>query len=112
MGIQDLPTDFGSWLADRELHLQQDLTASDHTHQLYRQYRVHLGAGRYAILRSVQGIIVPAHVRGLLGLKNRLYTRAALSVYKIFVRLNLDWLPKAIILPRQYAPQVRELEVG
>jgi uncharacterized protein (DUF2236 family) len=111
MGIPDLPSDFSHWLKDRQAHLENDLQYSDYSRDLYRQYRKHLGLPRYGILRAAQGIIVPPRVGEMLRLSDSAITRGLIAVYKKLVLLRLDWLVKAVILPRQYVPQVRDLEI-
>jgi uncharacterized protein (DUF2236 family) len=112
MGIPDLPSDYRSWTKDRNDHMKNDLTVSAHTAELYKQYRRHLGAPRYFILRAAQGIIVPPIVKELLKLTDSPATRLAVMLYKKILYLRLDWLIKAIILPRKYVGQVKALAVG
>jgi uncharacterized protein (DUF2236 family) len=111
MGIPELPSHFNQWLKDRQAHLDNDLEYSDYSRNLYRQYRKHLGLARYGILRAAQGIIVPPKVGEMLTLSDSRITRGLIAVYKKLVLLHIDWVVKAVILPRQYVPQVKDLEI-
>jgi hypothetical protein len=68
--IPELPPTYAAWWADRERHLKRDLVFSKHTAALYATYRRHLGPWRYLLLRQVQALLVPEHVRQLLGFPN------------------------------------------
>ncbi len=110
MGITDLPLSFEEWIPDREKHLHEDLEYSEYSVKLYDQYKKHLGAIRYAILRAAQGIIVPVRVRELLRLTDSSLTRLMIFVYRGIVMIRLDWPLKRLILPLKYVDEVRRLE--
>ncbi|HEU4469607.1 MAG TPA: oxygenase MpaB family protein, partial [Flavisolibacter sp.] len=67
MGLKDLPSSYKAWLPSRELHLEQDLLKSRYTEDLFLQYKKHLGAARFKILKEAQVLVVPERVRRLLG---------------------------------------------
>ena len=69
LAIPELPETYDDWREDRRVHLERDLARSDLTEELYERYRRHLGWWRYETLLRVQGILVPDHVRRLLGLE-------------------------------------------
>ncbi len=110
MGLEELPSTYLDWLADRERHLSNDLAYSHYSADLYQQYRKHLGPLRYLLLRAGQGQIVPGIVASQLVLSNSILFAIIIRVYKIFARLRLDWHLKRLILPKQYMAQVRALD--
>lgn len=112
MGVMDLPADFTSWLDSRDKHLTRDLQKSDYTKKLFAQYRKHLGWARFRILLLAQTLVLPNHVRKLLGFKYFSISRFLVSVYKLLIRLNVDWYIKRLILPAEYIDQVRALDVN
>jgi hypothetical protein len=112
MKIPDLPENHDVWLKQRDQHMKEDLAVSKYTHDLYAQYKKHLGVIRYHILLSAQGMIVPAIVNKHLGLGNPILFRAAVAGYKGLTKLKLDWYLKALILPRKYIGQIKALETS
>ena len=108
--IPDLPLTYGEWKADRELHLRRDLLRSEGTDALYAQYRKHLGAWRYQILRRIQAILAPAHVRGLLRLKRAEWLRPLIRLYPLLVRAGLRSLIQRLLMPPPYLPAIRGLD--
>ncbi|AMR26220.1 hypothetical protein A0257_03340 [Hymenobacter psoromatis] len=110
LGIPDLPTSYPAWQADRARHLAADLAVSDCTIDLYKQYRKHLGDGRYALLRGVQGLVVPATVRRQLGLGRGAWLRPAVLFYRATKRFALSQWLKNLMLPTEYAARIRALD--
>jgi uncharacterized protein (DUF2236 family) len=47
MGLKELPTNYNEWTIMRNEHLHADLEKSEYTIDLFKQYRKHLGWGRY-----------------------------------------------------------------
>jgi hypothetical protein len=75
MNLKGLPKNYNDWLVMQQDHLQRDLVKTDLTADLFKQYRKHLGIVRYKILIESQKLLVPSHVRQLLGFgKNSLVT--------------------------------------
>ncbi|GAB4091248.1 oxygenase MpaB family protein [Flaviaesturariibacter terrae] len=111
MGLSGLPESFDAWLPSREEHLRRDLAHSAWTDDLYRQYRKHLGAFRYFLVRQLQAVLVPPAVREMLALKPSLLIRASLPLYKAGYKIGLDRPIKAILLPEKYKAQVAALDV-
>lgn len=109
MGIQGLPGSFGEWEVMREEHLRQNLERSDYTDDLFRQYRKHLGWGRYGMLLAVHRLIVPERVRALLGFRRGVFLRPLVVGYKLSRLLRVDWLLKSLILPGAYKEEIRGL---
>jgi hypothetical protein len=110
MGIQDLPTGYPSWLADRAAHLAQDVQLSPYTTDLYRQYRRHLGGLRYWLLRQAQWLVAPPLVRQLLGLRQGWGLRLALAVYRRTQGLRLSQWLRTSLLPPAWRPQIQALD--
>lgn len=109
MGLKGLPETYASWLDARQQCLASDLQRSQYTHDLFRQYKKHLGAIRYLILKESQKLVVPLHVRQLLDFRKPFLFRALISLYTLMRRLKLDWMLKALILPKAYKRQVEAL---
>jgi hypothetical protein len=112
MGLSALPATFEEWLPSREEHLRQDLAHSQWTDDLYQQYRKHLGAFRYFLVRQLQGVLVPELVREMLGLKRSLFIRASVPLYRLCYKVGLDRPIKAVLLPEEYKEQVAALDVA
>jgi len=111
MGLVDLPADYKDWLVKREEHLQQNLEKSANTVDLFRQYKKHLGAVRYGILRQAQRLVVPRRVKELLGFGRFSLLRPAVPLYKLSRKLRLDWVVKSLLLPSDYKAQIRDLDI-
>lgn len=111
MGIPHLPSQYDAWVNARETQLNQDLIRSNYTHDLYAQYRKHLGFIRYAILLKVQSRIVPNKVLHLLALKPSKLLPVLLFAYKCMRGLRLDTLIKSVLLPTQYRSQIQALNL-
>lgn len=109
MGIEGLPTDFDSWQQMRQQHLQENLLSSDFTIDLYRQYKKHLGSGRFFILKQAQILVVPKRVNKLLKLGNVPIFTSAIITYKFLRLLKLENYLKNAIMPEAYKPQIAAL---
>ena len=110
MQLEELPDNYTSWLTVREEHLQQNLISSKFTVDLYKQYRKHLGFGRYQLLKQVQVMLVPGRVRKLLKFKRFSVLKPVLWLYKMSRLIKLDWLLKQAILPAQYKVQIQGMD--
>lgn len=110
MNLKDLPVKYDAWLIMREDHLHQDLIKSNYTTDLYKQYRKHLGAVRFKILKESQKLVVPAHVNELLNLGKITWITPLISIYKFSRKIKMDDLLKAIILPQAYKEQIKALD--
>jgi len=111
LAIPDLPASYTAWQADRELHMRRDLVRGAGTDALYAAYRRQLGGWRYRLLRRLQAMLVPDHVRRLLGLRGADgLLRAAASVYPWLVRLGLRPLIQWLLMPAAHLPAVRDLD--
>lgn len=110
MRVGGLPENFEQWEKMRKEHLQQDLSNSHYTKDLYKQYRKHLGPIRYRLLLEAQTLIVPENVRELLGFGRISLLSPVLGIYKLSRKVKLDQLLKALILPSEYKKEIAELD--
>jgi hypothetical protein len=94
----------------RNNQLESGLKRSTFTSDLYRQYRKHLGAVRYLVLKQAQVLVVPRQVNRLLRLGNFPWLLPVLYTYKFFRLMKLQNLLKIAILPKTYVRQVLELD--
>jgi len=111
MEIKNLPNSYEEWLPMRHEDLQQDLLKSNFTADLYKQYRKHLGAIRYWILKQAQLLVVPEKVKAELRLARLPLLRPVLKVYKWTRMFKLDQHLRNIILPKDYKAQIVDLDV-
>lgn len=111
MGIPELPATYAAWLPDRQLHLQQDLTSSTFTTDLYRQYRRHLGPLRYQLLLQGQRLVAPAPVRQLLRMSSGSWLRPVVPLYRLTRHFRLSQWLKTSLLPPDYRAQIAALDV-
>lgn len=112
MGLKDLPEGYSNWLSDREAHLNQDLIASPHSKDLFRQYKKHLGAFRYAVLLEAQKLLVPAQVRKLLQFGKINWMRPVVPVYRFCQMISLDSWIRKLLLPSGYKKQIDALDIS
>lgn len=110
LNVKALPKDYEEWRADRQLHLVRDLHHSRHTAILYGQYRRHLGEWRYQILRGVQGLLVPEHVRRLLRLQRRTIFSALVEGYGQLVVPELRPVVRRLMVQPRYWDLVKNME--
>jgi hypothetical protein len=111
MGLKDLPSTYIEWLPVREAHLLHDLEKSSYTEDLFKQYKKHLGSGRYRILVEGQKLVVPPHVLSLLQLNRMTWLTPMVPFYKLSKKLHLDGLVKKVLLPPAYRKQIDALDV-
>lgn len=110
MGVPELPSTYAEWLAARQRHLAHDLAASRYTTDLYRQYRRHLGGGRYHLLLQAQRLVVPPLVRELLHLGRWSWLPLPLALYRRTQQWpSSRWLRTAL-LPADYRAQILALD--
>ncbi|HVU58211.1 MAG TPA: oxygenase MpaB family protein [Puia sp.] len=110
MGLIGLPNNYSHWRRMRAGYLRTNLVRSTYTHDLYRQYRRHLGAFRYYLLRQVQTLLVPKRVRQLLSLPRLPLFYPVVWLYKVSRWLKFDRLIKALLLPSAYKIQIAGLD--
>ncbi len=110
MKLKELPVNYDQWTAHRTSHLQNDLLRSEHTIDLFNQYKKHLGAFRYRLLLDTQKLIVPDIVRKMLKLNRLSSIQLILPFYKISRKLKLDKSIKSVVLPANYKEQISALD--
>lgn len=110
MGLKDLPLTYKQWCISREEHLAQNLHKSEHTIDLYKQYRKHLGPIRYMLLLEAQKLIVPPIVKEMLNLGSFSWLVPLLAIYKVSRKFKVDWILKEAILPKAYKAEIEALD--
>ena len=110
MRLKDLPSTYNQWMVVREQHLNGDMIYSVYTADLFKQYKKHLGAFRYFILKQSQILVVPKQVNTLLKLGRISILTPGVFVYKILRTIKLDWFIKNLILPKEYKAQINALD--
>lgn len=110
MGLVGLPVSYEEWLVRREQQLTSGLLCSDFTFDLYRQYRKHLGFGRYFILKQAQLLLVPQQAKKMLHLGRIHWLWPIVVIYKLFRLVNLQNILKNAILPPSYVAQVQTMD--
>jgi len=110
LAIPELPATYDNWRADRRRHLERDLAYSALTAELYGRYRRHIGWWRYETLLRVQSILVPDHVRRLLGLEPCRWLRPSLAAYRAMARIGLRPLVHRLVMPPAILTHVRALD--
>ena len=110
MGLKGLPSTYQDYLLMRNHHLTENLTFSNFTGNLYKQYRKHLGFARYEILIQAQVLVVPPQVRKLLSLGDVPLLLPVLYFYKLSRALNMEKYLRNIILPSAYKKEIQDLD--
>jgi hypothetical protein len=111
MQIPDLPQNYTAWLPVREQHMQEDLSYSKWTKDLFEQYKKSLGSARYKVLIEGQILVVPQRVAELLKFRKFSLISPVVPLYKISRLVKLDGAIKWLLLPAQYKKQIQELDV-
>lgn len=110
MGVPGLPLNYPDWEVMRQAHLSENLVKSNFSIDLYKQYRKHLGLGRYLLLKEVQTRIAPRRVKKLLSLGNWSLLSVILPVYKLMRVFGLHKIMRNLILPKEYVSQIAALD--
>ena len=110
LAIPELPATYDEWRTDRQRHLERDLARSAYTEQLYAQYRRHLGAWRYRVLRWVQTGLVPATVGELLGVTRSRWFGWVIRAYRAGGRVGLRPVVHRVFIPAAYRRDVKTLD--
>lgn len=111
MNLHNLPNSYPEWQQMRDDYLQQNLTYSTFTKDLYHRYHLSLGGFRYQLLLQAQVLLTPRRVSRLLGLSNVPFLWPVVQAYKVIRLLRLDRLCKLLILPKKYSGQVFALDM-
>jgi hypothetical protein len=112
MNLTGLPSSYAQWQQAHEEHLQHDIVCSDFTTDLYHQYRKHLGAVRYQLLKDVQAVTVPLWVKQMLKLSKPGILIPLLYLYKFTRLLGIGNFLIESALPQKYKAQVRQIRSG
>jgi hypothetical protein len=111
MQLTGLPETFEQWQIMRIQHLQQNLISSHFTVDLYQQYKKHLGAARFILVKKIQAILVPPQVKQLLCLKDAPMLMPVLSIFKVIRNTAFGRFLKNALLPATYKAQIRALDI-
>jgi hypothetical protein len=110
MALSGLPQNYAEYTAMRERQLTHDLYQSRFTADLYKQYRKHLGAVRYWVLKQAQVLVAPPEVKHRLSLGKTPWLLPLLYLYKLLRLLKIHDLLKKAILPHAYAKQIQAMD--
>ena len=110
MELTNLPNNYADWLVSRREHLNNDLTYSSLTEDLFQKYKQHLGPFRYNILLQVQKLLVPKEVSDLLKFSKSVYFKTVFYFYKRLKHLTLIKEIKFRLLPVKYQETLRVFE--
>lgn len=110
MDIPGLPEDYVAYQIQRHRQLLADYAHGPLTDELYACYRRDLGAVRYWLLRLLQGSLLPAELRPVVGLTPNPLIDILLRCYRYLPGSGnkVRWL-HGVLLPRRYAQQLRGL---
>jgi hypothetical protein len=111
MNLTKLPASYNEWLQKRWKHLEYNLDNTPYTIDLFTQYRKHLGAVRFFLLKEAQKLVAPRQVKSLLKYSGISIIKPVIPVYKLTRKLKLDWFFKSMILPSAYKQQIKDLDV-
>lgn len=112
MALKDLPPNYTQWLPVRESHLNENMIKSEHTIDLFKQYKKHLGTMRYRFLIEGQKLVVPQRVKDLLQMNSFSLLSPIVPLYKFSRLIKADGVIKNILLPAAYKEQIKELDVA
>ncbi|MCY1514992.1 hypothetical protein D9M68_495650 [compost metagenome] len=110
MKLTQLPADYHQWEQQRKQALKENLIKSRFTNDLYQQYRKHLGALRYSLLKQVQHLLVPYEVKKLLNPGSALLAKPMIVLYKFSAYVRLKPLIKSALLPEEYKEEIAALD--
>jgi uncharacterized protein (DUF2236 family) len=112
MGLTKLPLTYTEWQQAHQEHIINDTIRSGLTTDLYKQYRKHLGAVRYSLLKKVQSLMIPEQVRQKLGLTNAGTLLLLIDLYKFSRLCRMDRFVIEYLLPPKYKPQLRQIKLS
>ncbi len=112
MNIENVPDNYEEWSAMRAYDLDNDLSKSNYSKDLFKQYKKHLGFFRYRLLIEGQKLVMPRKVRLLLGFRRFSIFYFILPFYKFSRLLTIDKFIKLLILPAAYKKEIGQLDVA
>lgn len=110
MGLAGLPKNYFEYLDMRDEHLQHNLVHGELTLDLYRQYKKHLGASRYAVLKQAQLLVVPPLVGRHLPLGKLPWLLPVIWTYKFLRMLKVETFLRNALLPLAYKAQIISMD--
>jgi hypothetical protein len=111
MALQHIPSSYAAWQQEYSQQQASNLQYSKYTADLFKQYKKHLGSFRYYILLESQKLVANKVVLDHLSLLKDSSIKPLVSIYKIFRRMNAEWLIQSILLPAQYKMQIRQMNM-
>jgi uncharacterized protein (DUF2236 family) len=110
MDLQDLPTSYEDYRAQRHRQLLEDYAHSSLTERLNAAYHTALGPWRYWLLRQLQACLVPDELLPITGLRPHRLMAAGLRGYRYLPGggNKLRWL-HGFLFPPHAAAQLRHL---
>ena len=110
MKLKELPVDYKQWTTSYATHLKNDLQKSEHSIDLFKQYKKHLGNFRYWLLLETQKKVVPGIVNKMLDFGNLSSLEIILPFYKLTRIVRLDSTIRSLILPTEYKATINALD--
>jgi len=112
MGIEGIPDNYTAWGADREEHINRDLSAGVYTTTLFASYRRHLGPVRFMLLRQVQAIMLPPAIALMTETKAVPGFGTVIKCYCMIRSTSIAHWLKNMLLPGAYRMQIRAIDVA
>ncbi|TRO65482.1 oxygenase MpaB family protein [Christiangramia sabulilitoris] len=112
MEIPNLPGNLGDWQIARKTHLKNNQVYSSFSRALFKSYRRDLGPFRYFILTETQKMVLPSHVKKLLGYRRSFIMPSLIHAYKIGKKLRMERIFKQMILPGEYKEDILQLDIS
>jgi hypothetical protein len=94
----------------REEYLRQNLVNGELTIDLYKQYKKHLGAARYQLLKQAQLLVVPPLVRKHLPLDKVPWLMSIIWSYQFLKLLKVETFLRNALLPAAYKAQIISMD--
>ncbi|HEX2250942.1 MAG TPA: oxygenase MpaB family protein [Gemmatimonadales bacterium] len=110
LGVTELPLTYAEWKIDRARRLTEDLAWSPLSARLYDAYRHHLGPVRYELLRHIQAVLVPTHVRSTLRLPVTATAPVLIAAWRAVRALRLGLVARHLVVPPQHWSDLSRLE--
>jgi hypothetical protein len=109
MQLKDLPSTYAQWITSRAAHLQNNLQKGSLTVDLFNQYKKHLGAGRFWLLKEAQKLVIPKAVAAMLQFDKYAVLTLLLPLYKMSRLIKADRPIKSMMLPALYRKRIDAL---
>jgi len=102
MGLLNLPSNFETWEIARKNTLEKNFRISNYTHDLFKQYKNHLGCIRYLLLKQIQSVLLPQTLAKKLRLNSSKWIGAIIKFYKYCKYLHVESRLVSMLLPTQF----------